>query len=104
MQNHKEVCGDKKCVWFTVERKEGKKFLQWVKNLGCVWIDGKKIKPQNNVDFFHLSINKDGKLSYVPMSAWLTKQPEFKDVQRYDFKEYIKDITISRNLCSKIKQ
>ena len=38
MQNYKEVCGNEECVWFEIKPSEGKKFLKWAKELGCIWL------------------------------------------------------------------
>ena len=92
MQNFKEVCGSNNSVCFEVKPKEGKKFLKWVKDLGCVWENGEEIEPNKGVEFFHLSISNAG-LSYVPISAWVSKQPEFKDIKRYVFADFIRTIT-----------
>lgn len=89
MQNFKEVCGKNKSVWFEIELIEGKKFLKWTKDLGCVWANGEEIEPNKGSEFFHLSISNDGKLSYVPISAWVAKGPEFKNIKRYVFADFI---------------
>lgn len=90
MQNYKEVCGDKKYVWFEVSPSEGKKFLKWAKDLGCAWSNGEEVKPENGADFFHFSIRSDGTLAYVDMIAWFSKHPKFESADRYVFSEYIK--------------
>ena len=38
---YKDVCGSESCVWFELldMKKEGRKFLQWAKDLGCVWLN-----------------------------------------------------------------
>ena len=52
MQNYKEVCGKDECVWFEIQGNEGKKFLKWAKDLGCIWLNGEEIEPQKGADFF----------------------------------------------------
>ena len=89
MQKFKEVCGNNKEVWFEIELNEGKKFLKWAKELGCVWANGEEINLNKGAEFFHLSISSDGKLSYVPIFAWVSKQPEFKNIKRYVFADYL---------------
>jgi hypothetical protein len=71
-------------------KKEGRKFLQWARDLGCVWLNGEKINPRKGTDFFHLAIHADGKLANVAMFAWLV--PQYKDVRKVKFSEYIKTI------------
>ena len=93
MQNFKEVCGNNKEVWFEIELNEGKKFLKWAKDLGCVWANGEEIEPNKGSEFFHLSISNDGKLAYVPISAWVSKGPEFKNIKRYVFADFLCLIT-----------
>ncbi|MBR7186350.1 MAG: hypothetical protein IKD43_02545 [Clostridia bacterium] len=95
MQNYKEVCGDKECVWFEIEPSEGKKFLKWAKVLGCVWLSGEEINPEKGADFCHFSIHNDGKLANIAMSVWFAKHPKFENIDRYVFNEYIKDKKIS---------
>ena len=85
MQNFKEVCGNNKSVWFEMELNEGKKFLKWAKDLGCVWANGEQIEPEKGVDFFHLSISNDGKLAYVLISAWVSRAGNDKDVKKTSF-------------------
>ena len=65
------------------------KSAEWAKELGCVWVNGEEIDPNKGAEFFHLSISSDGKLSNVPISAWVSKQPEFKNIKRYVFADYI---------------
>ena len=89
MQNYKDVCESKECVWFEINPKVSKKFLKWAKDLGCVWINGEEIEPNKGTDFFHLSIDRNGNLATVPISAWVSKQPEFKKIERRDFRYYL---------------
>ena len=89
MQNYKDVCGGKESVWFEIKPTEGKKFLKWAKDLGCVWVNGEEIEVEKGSDFFHLSIDRNGNLANVPISAWVSKQLEFKNVDRYVFSEYL---------------
>ena len=92
MQNYKDVCGNCEEVWFEIEPSERKKFFKWAKGLGCVWLDGTEINPFEEVKFTHFSVEIDGKLGIVPMSLWVSKQPEFKNIRRYKFCEFIKGI------------
>ena len=82
MQYYKNLCGKDKMVWLEVKPKDRKKFLKWAKFLGCVWGNGKEINPKEIVEFNHFSISDDGKLHIVPVSAWASKQPDFKNVRR----------------------
>ena len=93
MQNFKDVCGNKKSVWFEIKPTEGKKFLKWAKDLGCVWVNGEEIEPDKEVEFFHFSIDCNGKLANVPISAWVSKQLAFKNIERYVFADFISPIT-----------
>ena len=94
MQNYKEVCGGKEAVWFEINSNEGKKFLKWAKDLGCVWISGKEIEPQNGADFLHFSMRSDGTLAYVDMLVWFSNAPKYEDVERFVFGEYLKGIKV----------
>ncbi|MBR2970654.1 MAG: hypothetical protein IKC48_02530 [Clostridia bacterium] len=94
MQNYKEICGEKECVWFEIKSIEGEKFLKWAKELGCVWVGGKEIEPHKGVDFLHFSIRSDGTVAYVDMIAWFVKHPKFENVKRYVFSEYIKGVKV----------
>ena len=91
MQNYKEVCGNREFVWFEIKPSEGKKFLKWAKDLGCVWLNGEEIEPEKGADFFHFSIHKDGKLANVAMFVWFSKYHKFKNIERYVFSEYLKE-------------
>ena len=95
MQNYKNVCGSKNCVWFEIKSTEGESFLKWAKNLGCVWLNGEQIQPQNGVEFLHFSIHSDGKLANVPMFVWFANHPKFANVEKYVFSEYIKGVKVS---------
>ena len=35
-------------VWFRVEEKDSKRFLQFAKDLGCIWINGTDIDPEKD--------------------------------------------------------
>ena len=35
-------------VWFRVEKKDRKRFLQFAKDHGCVWMDGEEINPKKH--------------------------------------------------------
>ena len=95
MQNYKEVCGKDECVWFEIQGNEGKKFLKWAKDLGCIWFNGEEIEPQKGADFFHFSIHSDGKLAYVSMMVWTTKHEKFANIKRYMFCQYLQGNLIS---------
>ena len=88
MQTYKDVCGDKKHVWFELSENEGQAFLQWAKDLGCSWLNGNEIIPENGTESRHFSIHNDGKLAYVAMFIWTDKRTEHET--RYSFSEYIK--------------
>lgn len=90
MQNYKDVCGNNKMVWFEIKPRQGKAFLVWAKSLGCVWMDGKDIRGNERVDFFHLSIDDEGKVAFVPAFAWISASS--KNVPKYDFGQYIGQI------------
>ena len=79
MQNLKILCGKENWAWFEIQPKDGKKFLKWAKDLGCKWINGKEIDVNQKVEFFHFSISKDGKLSYIPAFAWVNERGRFKN-------------------------
>ena len=65
MQNYKEVCGNEKEIWFEIRANEYKKFLNWAKSLGCVWINGDEINVKEKITSFHYSIDSNGILSKV---------------------------------------
>ena len=83
MQNLKELLGTSESVWFEIEPSKQKRFLQWAKDLGCVWLNGKEINPCEKVEFFHFSIDKNGILGIVPAFAWANKNPKLKSIKRY---------------------
>lgn len=35
-------------VWFRVEKEDGKRFLQFAKDHGCVWVNENEIKPDTD--------------------------------------------------------
>lgn len=94
MQNFKDVCGNDNAVWFEIQPSECEKFLKWAKSLGCVWLSGREIDCCERIAFTHLSINNEGKLGLVPISVWVSKQPEFQNIKRYVFCEFIKGAKI----------
>ena len=87
MQNFKDLFGSKE-VWFEIKSDERKKFLKWVKDLGCIWIDGEKIEPNKKVDFYHYSIDGEGRLGVIPIFAWI-KSHKTHSVDRYIFSNFI---------------
>ena len=90
--NYKDVCGKERCIWFTLSdmEKEGKLFLRWAKELGCVWLNGEEIDPEKGTDFFVLSIHANGTIANVPAMARAAKQ--FKGIKRVNFKDYYKTL------------
>lgn len=92
MQDYKEVCGNKECVWFEIEPSEGVEFLKWAKKSGCVWLDGEEIQPEKGAEFFHFSTRNDGTVAYVAMFVWFAKHPKFENVDRYVFSKYVKGV------------
>lgn len=95
MQNFNEVCGSDSIVWFEMQPNEREKFLKWAKDLGCVWLSETIINPSEQINFTHFSISSQGKLGIVPMVTWASKQPEFQNVKKYVFREFVKG---NRNL------
>lgn len=87
---YKEVCGDEPCVWFTVKdmKREGKEFLQWAKDLGCVWMNGEEIDPSKGTDFFTLAINADGTLANVSVYARMARKQSKHPAKIVSFSEY----------------
>ena len=88
MQTYKDVCGEKRRVWFEISENEGQVFLQWAKDLGCTWLSGSEIIPENGTESRHFSIHNDGKLAYVAMFIWTDRRTAHET--RYSFSEYIK--------------
>ena len=88
--NYKDVCGSQESVWFELsdKKEEGRRFLQWAKELGCVWMNGEEIDPKGGTDFFTLCIARDGKLYNVPAMLKVSKQSV--GVKRINFGEYCK--------------
>ena len=85
MQNYKEVCGNEEEIWFEVKDNEVEKFLNWAKELGCVWPNGKKINPQEKPTSFHYAITAKGLLGKIPLFAWFSKNGQFDHIKRYMF-------------------
>ena len=88
MQNYKELCGEKESVWFEIKPSESEKFFKWAKDLGCIWLNGEKIEPTKNAEFFHYSISKYGRLAIVPACAWANNTLKF---DKFVFSDFIKN-------------
>ncbi len=85
--DYKDVCGTENAVWFCLSNKrEGRRFLQWAKELGCVWLNGDEIEPSKGTDFFTLCITKEGKIGNV--SAMALPSEQFQQVKRVRFADY----------------
>ena len=84
-KNYQQVCGGEKSIWFLVEFSDGKRFLQWAKDLGCVWIGGKKINPNKKTQFLTIAMNSDGTIANVPAFCHCVK--ELKNVKRVNFSD-----------------
>ena len=95
MQNYKEVCGNEKEVWFQLQENECETFLQWAKDLGCVWLNGKKINPQEKPTSFHYAITANGLLGKIPLFAWFSKNGQFDHIKRYMFCEFVNGNPVS---------
>lgn len=95
MQNYKEVCGYEKMIWFEIKTNEYKKFLNWAKSLGCVWINGDEINVKEKITSFHYSITQQGILAKVPLFSWCSKTGQFDHIKRYMFCEFIKGNLVS---------
>ena len=95
MQNYKAVCGNEEEVWFETQPNEGKKFLQWAKNLGCVWLSKREIDPDEPITTLHYSIRQNGILTKIPLFAWFAKNGQFDNVKRYMFCEFIQGNFVS---------
>ena len=85
MQYNKNMCEKDKMKLVEIQPKDGKKFLKWAKVIGCVWSNGDEINPKEGVGFTHFYIDEERKLYIVPISAWVSKQPKFKNVKKYVF-------------------
>ena len=55
-------------VWFRVETKDGKKFLEFAKNNGCIWISGKEINPKSDHCGPFMGMGK-GFIGYIPCTV-----------------------------------
>ena len=95
MQNYKDVCGSKKEVWFQLQENECESFLQWAKDLGCIWLNGQEIHPKEELTSFHYAISVNGLLGRIPLFAWCSKSGQFDHIPRYMFCEFIKGNLIS---------
>lgn len=86
--NYKDVCGNEESVWFVLSdmAEEGRLFLQWAKELGCVWMNGEEIDSEKGTDFFTLSIHANGTLANVPAMARVSKRS--KKIKRVNFRAY----------------
>jgi hypothetical protein len=85
MQNYKDVCKNEDRVWFEIDPKKGEQFLTWAKEIGLTWLNGEEINLKKEVNFFHFSVSRDGKLTNVPYFAWHSK--DFENVTKYYFPE-----------------
>lgn len=86
---------NKKAVWFEIQNGEGETFFQWAKDLGCVWLNGKKIDPKEPPLALHFEVRPNGTLARIPLSAWFDKSGRFNDAERYMFCAFIKGKLIS---------
>lgn len=95
MQNYKEICGGEEEIWFEVKDNEIEKFLNWAKELGCVWLNRKEIDPKEKPTSFHYAITVNGLLGKVPLFAWFSKNKQFDHIKRYMFCEFVKGNLVS---------
>lgn len=89
---YKDVCGNEQMVWFTVKdmKREGRAFLQWAKDLGCVWMNGEEIDPSKGTDFFTLAIHADGKLYNVSVYSYMERKQSKHPAPIFAFADYKK--------------
>lgn len=80
-------------VWFSVTDK--KRFLEWAKEQGCVWLNGNEIDPEGEC-FYHMSVHRDKKIANVAMYVWFAEQ--FKSKPKYVFEDFLQGkITLAKD-------
>ncbi len=97
MQNYKEILGNEEEVWFQLQENECETFLQWAKDLGCVWCNGKDIQPPTELTSFHYAISATGKLARIPLFAWFSKTGQFDHIKRYMFCAFTQGSLVAPN-------
>lgn len=75
-------------VWWEVKPKDQKAFFEWLKESGCVWVDGKEIDPNEKVEFIHFAVSNDKKISIIPAFTWVDKNLS-KEIEKHCFKSSI---------------
>lgn len=74
MKNFKELVNKKGQIWLSVNKENKIEFLNFVKELGCVWIDGKGINPCKDKCGYHMGISKDLKIGFVSSMCWIANK------------------------------
>lgn len=74
MKNFKKLLNEKGQIWLSVNEKNKLDFFNFVKNLGCVWIDGKDINPTKDKCGYHMGISNNLKIGYVASICWVANK------------------------------
>ncbi len=93
MMNLKNLLKENNAVWFEIEPTEKQKFLEFAKENGCVWLNGKEIEPSSDDCMCHMSMHNDYKIAKVAHFIWYRK-PE---VKKFLFSEFVNGVEKTPN-------
>ena len=90
MLNLKELLKQENQIWFKVERCDKFKFLIFLKEQNCKWIDGKEIDIKNDKISSFMGINENFELGFVSAMCWCSNNKS-KSIKKYEFKNFIQE-------------
>ena len=61
-------------IWFNIKKKDKTIFLNYAKNNGCKWVDGKEISPTTDECGCHMGITPDLLLGFVGCHCWFASK------------------------------
>ncbi len=80
-------------IWYYVnlEAGEGKKFLEFAKEMGFIWTNGREIDPETDSCGNFMGVHRDGKMAYVSITVWgylrLAVNADERSVKRVEFSD-----------------
>jgi len=90
MLDFKNLLKQEKEIWFKVEKTEKLKFLKFLKDQGCVWINGKEIDLKNDKINSFMGVNANLELGFVSAMCWCSNLKN-NTKKKYKISDFIEE-------------
>lgn len=91
MEQLKKILQENEKIWFEISESEKSEFLQFAKNLGCLWTNGDEIRPEIDHCGIHMSIHSDLRIANVAYFVWF--HTDFDSIPKFVFSDFVKGIS-----------